>query len=176
MQRNSGRLEMRGCGVALSEAQAGLQLLDLKVFLNTKVSNSNPHSILIAPVPSLIPFLLSLSLSFYLPFSLPPSLSPSFPSSFPSLLSSLLPFFFPFLSSCLVVYQESSGKGSVVAWVSPLVLFKVTPAIWLPSPYPNSLEDLQTSVLSTYLVLPPWTYSSEERKRTPFFPWVWGAW
>ncbi|KAI5141092.1 Splicing Factor 45 [Manis pentadactyla] len=52
----------------------------------------------------------------------------------------------------------------------------VTPAIRLPSPYPNGLEDLRTSVLSTYLDLPPWTYSSEERKRTPFFPRGWGAW
>lgn len=48
MQRHSERLkETRGCCVALSEALAGLQLVDLKVFLNTKSPIPfPPHSLL----------------------------------------------------------------------------------------------------------------------------------
>lgn len=116
-----------GCCVALSEALAGLQLVDLKIFLNTKSSNC-----IFAP-----------SHCYKFPFFLPASFLPSF-------LSSLrLPSFFPpslsFSPSLLgILWEEKCG------WHSPLLLYSrhdleylqyLPPNVsqYLPPPDPDTL-------------------------------------
>ena len=87
MQRNSERLEeTRGCCVALSEALAELQLVELETFLDAKISRPIQHPPPHAPPPPTTAIISLLSLSFFLP-SLFLSLLSSIHSSYISSLS-----------------------------------------------------------------------------------------
>ena len=115
IQRNSERLEeTRGCCVALSEALAELQLVELEAFLDAKISSpiQHPPSWHHPPTPAIIPlfFLFPSFVSFLFSFlTLPSSLLSSLPSSIPPL--SPFSFFLSFFLSC--TFLESSGKRQV---------------------------------------------------------------
>lgn len=116
MLEGSGNLEgTRGCCVALSEAPAGLQLVDCKIFLNSKSSNC-----IFAP-SHCYKFL------FFLPPSYPPSFLPPF----------FLPSFLPLFLS-LLFFWESSGKRSAAGTVPSCCI--QGQACYLPPPDPDTLR------------------------------------